>query len=378
MQDPTALFRIEDPADVDPRSVRTETLWLATGGLVDAGDVEKNAIAHVLSTMESRVVATFDVDALLDYRARRPLLTFQRDRYISVQMPTLVVHRVTDPSGRHFLLLEGPEPDYQWERFIAAVLVIAREFGVRTLVSAHGAPMQVPHTRPTGLTAYASDARLIADHASVFGTMQVPGNVDGLAHLRLGEEGFDTVGFAIHVPGYLADRELLDGTVAALQSISEATGIEFPMEELERRAEVNRRELDELVEQNPEALEVVRTMEQQFDEFMSSQQRRSLTAHEVAKLPSPDEIASDLEQWLASGATMDDAPSEPGEEENGEPAPQEEQLDVSPAGEAEDAAVPGDPQAPDATRDPDGSEGEAQDDSDGREPPAAGGSTAWS
>ncbi|WP_404371023.1 PAC2 family protein [Kytococcus sedentarius] len=315
MQDPSELFRIEDPADIDPRSVRTDTLWLATGGLVDAGDVEKNAVAHVLSTMESRVVASFDVDALLDYRARRPLLTFQRDRYISVDMPSLVVHRVTDPTGRHFLLLNGPEPDYQWERFLMAVLMLAQEFGVRTLVSANGAPMQVPHTRPTGLTAYASDERLIADHASVFGTMQVPGHVDGLAHVRFAEAGIDTIGFAIHVPGYLADREMLDGTVAALHAISEATGIEVPMDDLEKRAEVNRRELDELVKSNPEALEVVRTMEQQFDEFMSSQQRRSLTAHDVAKLPSPDEIASDLEEWLASGATMEDAPNEPGDGE---------------------------------------------------------------
>lgn len=315
MQDPSELFRIEDPADIDPRSVRTDTLWLATGGLVDAGDVEKNAVAHVLSTMESRVVASFDVDALLDYRARRPLLTFQRDRYISVDMPSLVVHRVTDPNGRHFLLLNGPEPDYQWERFLMAVLMLAQEFGVRTLVSANGAPMQVPHTRPTGLTAYASDERLIADHASVFGTMQVPGHVDGLAHVRFAEAGIDTIGFAIHVPGYLADREMLDGTVAALHAISEATGIVVPMDDLEKRAEVNRRELDELVESNPEALEVVRTMEQQFDAFMSSQQRRSLTAHDVAKLPSPDEIASDLEEWLASGATMEDAPNEPGDGE---------------------------------------------------------------
>mgnify|MGYP002716503197 CR=1 FL=1 len=127
---------------------------------------------------------------------------------------------------------------------------LAREFGVRTLVSAHGAPMQVPHTRPTGLTAYASDERLIADHASVFGTMQVPGSVDGLAHLRFGEEGFDTIGFAVHVPGYLADREMLDGTVAALHALSESTGIQVPMDGLEERAAVNRRELDELVEQN--------------------------------------------------------------------------------------------------------------------------------
>lgn len=356
MQDPTALFRIEDPTDIDPRSVRTDVMWLATGGLVDAGDVEKNAVAHVLATMESRVVATFDVDALLDYRARRPLLTFQRDRYISVAAPTLVVHRVTDPAGRHFLLVNGPEPDYQWERFIAALQVLAREFGVRTLVSAHGAPMQVPHTRPTGLTAYASDERLIADHASVFGTMQVPGSVDGLAHLRFGEEGFDTIGFAVHVPGYLADREMLDGTVAALHALSESTGIQVPMDGLEERAAVNRRELDELVEQNPEALEVVRTMEQQFDEFMGSQQRRSLTAHDVAKLPSPDEIASDLEEWLASGATMKDAPNEPGDDEPTDKGG----SDRGPR--ADDARGEGDPE------EPDGDEGH---------PPSAGGSTSW-
>lgn len=383
MQDPAELFRVVNTADIDPRTVRTPVMWLATGGLVDAGEVERHAVDHLLNTLESRVVAEFDVDALLDYRARRPPLTFQRDRYVSVDSPHLTAHRVTDPEGQHFLLVTGPEPDYQWERFTAALLELARQFGVRRLVSANGVPMQVPHTRPTGLTAYASDARLIADHASVFGTMQVPGHLDGLAHLRFGEAGFETVGFAIHVPGYLADRALLDGTVAALHAVSEATGIVVPMEDLEERAELNRREIDTLVESNPEALEVVRTMEQQFDEFMSQQQRRSLTPHDVAKLPSPDEIASDLEKWLASGATMEDAPNEQsvGEEEPGdqpdtggpeEPAGESGEggsLSVEPAGEAtapeEDSGGPGAP-----------GDGSQDDPEEGPEPPARGGSTS--
>ena len=60
-------------------------------------------------------------DELLDYRARRPRMTFVLDHFESVEMPTLALYRVTDPTGQDFLLLSGPEPDYQWLRFLAAV-----------------------------------------------------------------------------------------------------------------------------------------------------------------------------------------------------------------------------------------------------------------
>ena len=41
----------------------------------------------------------------------------------------------------------------------------------------------------------------------MFGTVQVPASWSALLELRLGESGHDALGFAVHVPHYLAQAE---------------------------------------------------------------------------------------------------------------------------------------------------------------------------
>ena len=63
------------------------------------------ALDHILETHESRVIASFDVDQLLDYRGRRPVMVFDRDHWSSYDDPSLLLHRVVDKEGVPFLLL---------------------------------------------------------------------------------------------------------------------------------------------------------------------------------------------------------------------------------------------------------------------------------
>ena len=85
-------------------------------------------------------------------------------------------------------LLDGLEPDYQWERVVEAVRQLIQAFGVTLTVSVHGIPMAVPHTRPIGQSAHATDPRLITPATTpVFGTVQVPASLAALLELRLGE-----------------------------------------------------------------------------------------------------------------------------------------------------------------------------------------------
>ena len=48
---------------------------------------------------------------------------------MSYDDPGLVLHEMTDAAGHRFLLLEGAEPDVQWERFIAAVTGLVERAG---------------------------------------------------------------------------------------------------------------------------------------------------------------------------------------------------------------------------------------------------------
>ncbi|BDZ57582.1 hypothetical protein GCM10025872_12390 [Barrientosiimonas endolithica] len=108
MLDPAALYRLEtDPTRDD---LHASTLIVALGGLIDAGMTQRLMIDHVLEVSDAEVIASFDIDQLLDYRGRRPAMTFSSDQLTSYDDPTLLLHRVTDEEGNAFFVLEGPSP----------------------------------------------------------------------------------------------------------------------------------------------------------------------------------------------------------------------------------------------------------------------------
>ena len=89
-------------------------------GFLDAGQATEHAVRAIKGD-SARLLVEFDPDELVDYRARRPSLTYVTDHFESVDWPQIGLYEVTDMNGRQFWLLTGPEPDYQWQRFVAAV-----------------------------------------------------------------------------------------------------------------------------------------------------------------------------------------------------------------------------------------------------------------
>jgi hypothetical protein len=80
----------------DDLDLETPVLVHALSGFLDAGGARALAVGHLLAAHESRTVAEFDVDALYDYRARRPRLVFDTDHYASIDYPELLLSEVRD------------------------------------------------------------------------------------------------------------------------------------------------------------------------------------------------------------------------------------------------------------------------------------------
>ncbi|AXE77343.1 proteasome protein [Streptomyces atratus] len=270
-------------------------------GYIDAGETGEQIVDGLLETLPHQVVASFDHDRLVDYRARRPLLTFRRDRWAAYETPTLDVRVVQDATGAPFLLLSGPEPDVEWERFAAAVEQIVERLGVRLAVNFHGIPMGVPHTRPVGLTAHGNRTDLMPGHRNPFEEAQVPGSAEALVEYRLMEAGHDVLGVAAHVPHYVARSAYPDAALTALESITAATGLVLPTVAHALRTEAHRTqtEIDRQIGQGDEELvSLVEGLEHQYDAVAGSETRGNLVAEPV-DLPSADEIGLEFERFLA-------------------------------------------------------------------------------
>lgn len=296
MQAPSDLYNLV-PDDV-PTSPRPAVLLVTLGTFIDAGQVQKILSDHLVATGESQVVATFDVDQLFDYRGRRPPMVFDANRWAGYEAPSMKVHRLVDRDGEQYYLLTGVEPDFQWERVVAAIRQLVARLHVRLVVTIHGVPMGVPHTRPVGVTAHATDSALIEDARSPFGRVKVPGSLPALLELRLGEAGRPAAGFAVHVPHYLTGSEFGEGALTALNAVVDLTGLNLPNDALVAKAEFNRRAIAAEVEGNDEVREVIAGLEQQYDAFMQGQQHPNLWAPDAQEIPSADQLGAELENFL--------------------------------------------------------------------------------
>lgn len=179
----------------------------ALEGFSDAGRAIKLAAEHLKNTLDTELVASFAIDELLDYRSRRPLMTFKTDHFTSYDEPELNLYALRDSVGTPFLLLAGLEPDLRWERFITAVRLLSERLAVRRVIGLGAIPMAVPHTRPMTLTAHSNDKELIAEHQPWVGEVAVPGSASNLLEFRMAQHGYEVVGFTVHVPHYLAQTD---------------------------------------------------------------------------------------------------------------------------------------------------------------------------
>lgn len=280
-------------APPDPRG--GPVLLHGFSGFLDAGSAGALAVSHVLATLPHRELATFDADELIDYRARRPRLTFDGDHYAAVESAELVLHEVHDGAGTRFLLLTGPEPDFQWTRFVAAVRGLVERLGVRLTVGMSAIPWAAPHTRPIEITPHATDPSLVTAGPAWVGRIEVPGHVAGLLELRLGQTGHPAMGFAVHVPHYLAQIDYPRAAVTLLEAVSHATGLVLPTEALRLAADTTEGQIATQFAESSEYSAAVRALEEQYDAVAGA--RAGLAA--AGPVPTADEIGAQVESFLA-------------------------------------------------------------------------------
>ena len=217
MRDPAGLYDISTDVTDVPKGLH---LVAGLTGFADAGSAVSQLSAYLLATLDHSVVAEFDSDALLDYRARRPTIYFDQDHLTDYRPAKLNLYLMNDEIGQPFLLLTGYEPDFQWERFSAAVLQFVDKYKVKTTTWVHAIPMPVPHTRPIGVTVSGNRVELI-DAISIWKPhTQAPATALHLIEYRLHELGHPTAGFVLLIPHYLADTEYPAAAVTALESVS--------------------------------------------------------------------------------------------------------------------------------------------------------------
>src|SRR5690625_3922792 len=173
---------------------------------------------------------------------------------------------------RPFLMLSGPEPDYQWDRFVAAAMILIDQLEVNVVTFVDAIPLPVPHTRPLGVTTHGNAQELLEGLATWAPKGRIAAGAAQLLELRAAEADRKVSGYTLHVPHYLADATYPQAAVAALEYIGAAMGLMLPSEELRESGRDVERQIAAQVRNRPEISMMIERLEERFDEHAHDHQ----------------------------------------------------------------------------------------------------------
>jgi predicted ATP-grasp superfamily ATP-dependent carboligase len=292
--------------------LREPVLVMAPEGWIDAGAAGAAAVAALMASAQTEVVATFDSDELIDSRARRPTSHISNGVYTALDWPSIELHAGDDGHGHDLLVLSGPEPDSRWQAFADAMAELAGTFGVTMVVGLGAFPAPVPHTRPGQLAASATTSELARRIGIVPATVEVPAGVLAAVERRFASLGVPTVGIWARVPHYAASAPYPAASLLLLEGLAGLTGIVADTTSLTEAAEVAKGRLDELVSNSPQHAALVAQLEAQVDAEEGGEGEEGATSGAGGllgwgELPSGDELAAEVEQFLRGGGEEEGA-----------------------------------------------------------------------
>jgi proteasome assembly chaperone (PAC2) family protein len=274
-----ALFTLDGPDDlVEPSMI------VALDGWVDAGSAATVAAGTLAEG--SRVIATFDADAIFDYRARRPTLEVVDGRPETLTWPELTV-RSTRISERDVLILTGAEPDYRWHELSRDVVDLAGRLGVAEWISLGAIPAAVPHTRPVPILGTASEPDLLRGgvQRGPQGTLTVPSAALSVFDIAITKAGIPSVGYFAQIPHYISGPYPA-ASIELLRVLGKHLGLDLDSGRLPEEARLMKVRLDAAAAREETTRTYVERLEAMVDE---------------ARLPSGDDLITEIERFLREG-----------------------------------------------------------------------------
>lgn len=257
---------------------------VALDGWVDAGSAATAAAATL--AQGGRVVATFDADSIFDYRARRPTLEIVHGRPRSLEWPELTF-RATRVGERDLLVLTGAEPDYRWRELQVDIVQLAQKLEVGEWISLGAIPAAVPHTRPVPILGTESRSGMLKGGVlpGPEGVLRVPAAAISVLDIAVAKSGIPTVGYFAQIPHYVSG-EYPQASIDLLRALGRHLDAELDVGRLPEEARLMRVRLDAAAAREETTKTYVERLETLVDE---------------ARLPSGDDLISEIERFLREG-----------------------------------------------------------------------------
>lgn len=247
-------------------ALRRPVLIAAFEGWNDAGDAATTAARFIADRLGAEPAADIDPEPFYDYIATRPRVSLDGDLNRSLTWPANEFRAAEAPGAdRDAVVLVGIEPQLRWRTFCEQITGAARALGADRVITLGALLAEVPHSRPVEVYGTTEDEGLMEELGLSPSTYEGPTGIVGVLAAACRDAGFSTMSLWSAVPSYMPAAPSPKASLALIDRVCRATGIDVDAAELERAAAAYETRIGKLVAEDDDTAEYVAGLERDWD-----------------------------------------------------------------------------------------------------------------
>ena len=272
---------------------RNPVLVVAFRGWNDAGNSASMLVESVSRRLAAPIIADIDPEEFYDFQVSRPMVRHEDDER-SLEWPSNEFALAELPgTDRDLIVCSGLEPNVRWRAFTETIMELVDALSVRQVVCLGALQVDVPHSRPTPVSARVTREELLESLHVTSSSYEGPTGIVGVIDQACRDRGLDTSSLWAGIPHYLAGAEYPQGSIALADVLFRLLGTSMPLEGLVEQAASQLENLAELLAEDDDLAEYVTELERRTDEREDLLQIQQDSEH-----VSGESLAAEFERYL--------------------------------------------------------------------------------
>ena len=242
-------------------------LIAAFEGWNDAGDAATTAVRFLAERWRAQPFATIEAEEFFDFTTHRPLVQLDDDGRRSITWPRNRFLSASVPEFGDVILLDGTEPALMWRTFCRQIAHVVETYDVSMTLTLGALISDVAHSRPVDVFGSSADATLSERFHFEPSTYEGPTGIVGVLQTVLHEAGVPSGSLWAAVPSYVHGSPSPKAALALVDKLANLLDVGVPTTDLQIATAAYERQVNKLVSDDEETIELVRKLEQRYDEM---------------------------------------------------------------------------------------------------------------
>mgnify|MGYP002834064631 FL=1 len=267
--------------NIDDSTTKAPIMVIAFAGWNDAGGASTWAIRSLIEKTIATEILTFDSEEFYDFSRERPTVHLNGEsRFLS--WPKNTISLSNDGS---LLLMEGVEPQLNWQTFTQNILAEAKKYNVSMIITLGSLLAEVPHSRPVLIHGVSENTEINRTYGLQTSSYEGPTGIIGVINQLSTDAGIPNMSFWATVPNYVAGAESPKAALALIERLKTTLNLSLNTTDLEIASSAYERQINQIIEGDEDTSKYVDELEDNYD----------AGDYEVA---SPEDFVKDVENFL--------------------------------------------------------------------------------